>query len=162
MRDELAPRGQRKIGSTEENPQNASTYRSISGCLDLVDTAGHLPLCLRNLNSQHLSDQALTEVHLTKRDPSPAAVKWANEEMRKMRFEEKMANSLLSVLMLPSSIRLDAFVALKRQIEATTSVASFLSWHGLMSRFVLVNRMQQLARYPLLISAGLESGAGSV
>ena len=52
------------------------------------------------------------------------------------------------------------FRALKRQVEEN-HVGGIILFRGPVYESVfLVNRMQQLARYPLLISADLEAGAG--
>ena len=96
-----------------------------------------------------------------KRQPSSAALKWANEELRKMSLEEKVGQ-LISVGINATFLNQesDAYRALKRHIEEN-KVGGIILFRGpVYESVILVNRMQQLARYPLLISADLEAGAG--
>ena len=54
----------------------------------------------------------------------------------------------------------DAFRTLKHHIE-DNKVGGLILFRGpVYESVILVNRMQQLARYPLLVSADLEYGAG--
>jgi beta-glucosidase-like glycosyl hydrolase len=54
----------------------------------------------------------------------------------------------------------DAFQSLKHQIE-DNHIGGIVLFRGpVYETVILVNRMQQLARYPLLISADLEAGSG--
>jgi beta-N-acetylhexosaminidase len=96
-----------------------------------------------------------------KRDPSPKAVKWANEQLRKMSLEEKIGQ-LISVGVNATFLNQDsdAYRALKHQIE-DNKVGGVILFRGpVYESVILVNRMQELAKYPLLISADLEAGAG--
>lgn len=96
-----------------------------------------------------------------KRDASPAALKWANEELRKMSLDEKVGQ-LISVGVNASFFNQDsdAFRTLKRHVEEN-KVGGFILFRGpVYESVILMNRMQQLARYPLLVSADLEAGAG--
>jgi beta-N-acetylhexosaminidase len=54
----------------------------------------------------------------------------------------------------------DAFRALKRQVEENHIGGIILFKSPVYESVVLTNRMQQLSKYPLLISADLEAGAG--
>src|SRR5258705_11491210 len=92
------------------------------------------------------SPRALLKVVPYKRDPSPAAVKWANEEMRKMSLEEKIGQ-LIAVGVNATFLNQDsdAFVALKRQIEVNHIGGIILFRGPIYESVVLVNRMQQLA-----------------
>jgi beta-N-acetylhexosaminidase len=54
----------------------------------------------------------------------------------------------------------DAYRSLKRQVEENHIGGLILFRGAVYESVILVNRMQQLARYPLLISADLEAGAG--
>jgi beta-glucosidase-like glycosyl hydrolase len=54
----------------------------------------------------------------------------------------------------------DAFRALKRQVQENHIGGIILFRGPVYESVVLMNRMQQLAKYPLLISADLEAGAG--
>lgn len=135
--------------------------RSISVVLTLLILQGIYLVPAQPQQPTTSSDQALPKVAPYKRDPSPAAVKWANEEMRKMSLEEKIGQ-LIAVGVNATFLNQDsdAFVALKRQIEGNHIGGIILFRGPVYESVVLVNRMQQLARYPLLISADLESGAG--
>ncbi len=96
-----------------------------------------------------------------KREPSPAALKWANEELRRMSLEEKIGQ-LISVGVNATFLNQEseAFRALKHQVE-DNKVGGVILFRGpVYESVILMNRMQQLARYPLLISADLEAGAG--
>ncbi|HET9479814.1 MAG TPA: glycoside hydrolase family 3 N-terminal domain-containing protein, partial [Pyrinomonadaceae bacterium] len=96
-----------------------------------------------------------------KRQPSAAALKWANEELRRMSLEEKVGQ-LISVGVNATFLNQEseAFRALKHHIEEN-KVGGIILFRGpVYESVILVNRMQQLARYPLLISADLEAGAG--
>ena len=102
-----------------------------------------------------------TKVSPYKREPSSKALKWANEQLRKMSLEEKVGQ-LISVGVNATFLNQDsdAFRSLKHQIE-DNKVGGIILFRGpVYESVILVNRMQQLARYPLLISADLESGAG--
>ncbi|HYV83000.1 MAG TPA: glycoside hydrolase family 3 N-terminal domain-containing protein [Pyrinomonadaceae bacterium] len=108
-----------------------------------------------------LPAQAQLKVSAYKREPSPKALKWANEQLRKMSIEEKVGQ-LISVGVNATFLNQDsdAYRALKHQIE-DNKVGGIILFRGpVYESVILVNRMQQLARYPLLISADLESGAG--
>ena len=96
-----------------------------------------------------------------KRQPSAAALKWANDELRKMSLEEKVGQ-LIAVGINATFLNQesDAYRALKHQVE-DNKVGSLILFRGpVYESVILVNRMQQLAKYPLLISADLEAGAG--
>ena len=99
--------------------------------------------------------------HAFKRNPSSKALKWANEQLRKMSLEEKIGQ-LISVGVNATFLNQDsdAYRALKHQIE-DNKVGGVILFRGpVYESVILVNRMQELAKYPLLISADLEAGAG--
>src|ERR1041384_6048170 len=96
-----------------------------------------------------------------KRDPSSKALKWANEQLRKMSLEEKIGQ-LISVGVNATFLNQDsdAYRMLKHYIE-DTKVGGIILFRGqVYESVILVNRMQELAKYALLISADLEAGAG--
>ena len=114
-------------------------------------------LCL----SAPVRAQAPLKVRAYKRDPSKDALKWANDELRKMSLEEKVGQ-LISVGVNATFLNQDsdAFRVLKRHVE-DNKVGGIILFRGpVYESVILVNRMQQLARYPLLVSADLESGSG--
>lgn len=93
--------------------------------------------------------------------PSADALKWANKELRKMTLDQKVGQ-LVSVGVNATFLNQDsdAFKALKRQVEEN-HVGGIILFRGpVYESVVLMNRMQQAARYPLLISADLEAGSG--
>jgi beta-N-acetylhexosaminidase len=96
-----------------------------------------------------------------KRDPSSKALKWANEQLRKMSLEEKIGQ-LISVGVNATFLNQDsdAYRTLKHHIE-DNKVGGIILFRGpVYESVILVNRMQELAKYPLLVSADLEAGAG--
>ena len=114
-------------------------------------------LCL----SAPVSAQAPVKIRPFKREPSKDALKWANNELRKMSLEEKIGQ-LISVGVNATFLNQDsdAYRALKHQIE-DNKVGGIILFRGpVYESVILVNRMQQLAKYPLLVSADLEAGSG--
>jgi beta-N-acetylhexosaminidase len=108
-----------------------------------------------------VAPQDALKVKPYKREPSSKAVKWANEQLRKMSLEEKIGQ-LISVGVNATFLNQDsdAYRTLKHHIE-DNKVGGIILFRGpVYESVILVNRMQQLARYPLLISADLEAGAG--
>lgn len=115
-------------------------------------------LCLAAMPAR---PQAQLKVSAYKREPSSKALKWANEQLRKMSLEEKIGQ-LISVGVNATFLNQDsdAFRSLKHHIE-DNKVGGIILFRGpVYESVILVNRMQQLARYPLLVSADLEAGAG--
>src|SRR5215470_14669562 len=115
-------------------------------------------LCLAALP---VAPQEAVKINAFKRDPSSKALKWANEQLRKMSLEEKVGQ-LISVGVNATFLNQDsdAYRTLKHNIE-DNKVGGVILFRGpVYESVILVNRMQQLARYPLLISADLEAGAG--
>src|SRR6266404_7988485 len=114
------------------------------------------------------SEQAVTSKSKTprqpeayRREPSAAAIKWANNELRRMSLDEKIGQ-LLSVGINATFLNQDSdgYSALRHQIE-DNHVGGIILFRGpVYESVMLVNRMQQLAKYPLLISADLEAGPG--
>ena len=114
-------------------------------------------LCL----SAPVGAQAPLKIRPYKRDPSRDALKWANDTLRKMSLEEKIGQ-LISVGVNATFLNQDSdpYRELKRQIE-NNKVGGIILFRGsVYESVILVNRMQQLARYPLLVSADLEAGSG--
>lgn len=113
--------------------------------------------------SQQISTtfQAIPKFSPYKRDPSAAALKWANEELGRMSIEEKIGQ-LISVGINATFLNQDsdAFRSLRHDIE-DNKVGGIILFRGpVYESVILVNRMQQVAKHPLLISADLEAGAG--
>ena len=132
------------------------THR-LHQCLSVV----LLLMLLASLTSPALSANQSAKVAPFKRDPSSAALKWANEELRKMSLEEKVGQ-LISVGVNATFLNQDsdAYRTLKRHVEENKIGGIILFRGPVYESVILVNRMQQLARYPLLVSADLEAGAG--
>lgn len=95
------------------------------------------------------------------RKASKDALKWADKELKQMSLEQKVGQ-LISVGVNATYLNQDsaAFNALRQQIE-NNHVGGIILFRGpVYESVILVNRMQALAKYPLLISADLEAGAG--
>jgi len=93
--------------------------------------------------------------------PTKDALKWADKELRRMSLDEKIGQ-LICVAVNATFLNQDsdAFKALRHQVE-DNHVGGIILFRGpVYESVVLVNRMQKLARYPLLISADLEAGSG--
>ena len=94
-------------------------------------------------------------------EPSAAALKWANDELSRMSLDEKIGQ-LIAVGVNATFLNQDSnsFQTLKHQVD-DLHIGGIILFRGpVYESVILVNRMQQLARYPLLISADLEAGAG--
>jgi beta-N-acetylhexosaminidase len=96
-----------------------------------------------------------------RREASSEALKWADKELARMSLDEKIGQLIyvgLNATFLNQDS--DAFRSLKHQVE-DNHVGGLILFRGpVYESVVLMNRMQQLARYPLLISADLEAGSG--
>jgi len=96
-----------------------------------------------------------------RRQPSKDALAWANKQLGKMSLDEKIGQ-LISVGINATFLNQDsgAFKALRHQV-VDNHVGGIILFRGpVYESVVLVNRMQALAKHPLLISADLEAGAG--
>jgi beta-N-acetylhexosaminidase len=95
------------------------------------------------------------------RKPSKEALAWADAELKKMTLDEKIGQ-LISIGINAKYLNeeSDEFKEIRRQVEQN-HVGGIILFRGPVYESVhLVNRMQQFAREPLLISADLESGTG--
>ena len=95
------------------------------------------------------------------RRPSKDALKWADKELKRMSLDEKIGQ-LISVGVNATFLNQDseAFKALRHQV-VDNHIGGIILFRGpVYESVVLVNRMQELAKYPLLISADLEAGSG--
>jgi beta-N-acetylhexosaminidase len=95
------------------------------------------------------------------RKPSKEALKWADRELQRMSLDEKIGQ-LISVGINATFLNQDsaAFKALRHQV-VDNHVGGIILFRGpVYESVVIVNRMQQLSKYPLLISADLEAGSG--
>jgi beta-N-acetylhexosaminidase len=93
--------------------------------------------------------------------PSKVALNWADKTLRRMSLDEKIGQ-LIAVGVNATFLNQDsdAFRELRRQVEENHIGGIILFRGPVYESVMLVNRMQALARYPLLISADLEAGAG--
>ena len=92
---------------------------------------------------------------------SPEALNWADKELPKMSLDEKIGQ-LICAAVNATFLNQDseAFKALRHQV-VDNHVGGIILFRGpVYESVVLVNRMQQLAKHPLLISADLEAGSG--
>lgn len=95
------------------------------------------------------------------RRASREALKWASAELARMTLEEKIGQ-LISIGINAHFLNQEAgeFRELRRQVEQN-HIGGIILFRGPVYESVhLVNRMQALARRPLLISADLEAGSG--
>jgi beta-N-acetylhexosaminidase len=93
--------------------------------------------------------------------PSKDALKWADHQIRKMSLDEKIGQ-LISVGVNATFLNQDsdAYRALRHQV-VDNHVGGIILFRGpVYESVLLMNRMQQLAKYPLLISSDLEAGSG--
>jgi beta-N-acetylhexosaminidase len=93
--------------------------------------------------------------------PSKDAVKWADKQLKKMSLDEKIGQ-LISVGINATFLNREseAFRALRHQV-VDNHVGGIILFRGsVYESAMLVNRMQELARYPLLVSSDLEAGSG--
>jgi beta-N-acetylhexosaminidase len=130
----------------------------LFNCLVLAQTQA------RNFNPSSLnlsSSDRLNAVKPFTREPSKEAIKWADKELKRMSLDQKIGQ-LISVGVNATFLNQDseAFRALKRQVQENHIGGIILFRGPVYESVVLMNRMQQLAEYPLLISADLEAGAG--
>src|SRR5215210_5835399 len=96
-----------------------------------------------------------------RRQPSKDALKWADEQLKAMSLEEK-AGQLISVSINARYFNQlsEEFKELRRQVEQN-HVGGIILFRGPVYESVhLINRMQRLAKVPLIISADLEAGSG--
>src|SRR5258708_25524780 len=95
------------------------------------------------------------------RHPSGNALKWADKELKRMSLDEKIGQ-LVAVGLNATYLNQDseAFKDLRHQI-VDNHVGGIVLFRGpVYESVLLVNRMQQLAKYALLISSDLEAGPG--
>jgi beta-N-acetylhexosaminidase len=93
--------------------------------------------------------------------PSRKAVEWADSQLRRMTIEEKIGQ-LVSIGVNATFLNQDSeqYRELRRQVVENHVGGIILFRGAVYESVVLVNRMQELSRLPLLISADLEAGAG--
>ena len=95
------------------------------------------------------------------RHATKEALKWADKQLKGMSLEEKVGQ-LISVGINATYLNQDsdAFKTLRHQV-VDNHVGGIILFRGpVYESVVIVNRMQRLAKHPLLISADLEAGAG--
>ena len=95
------------------------------------------------------------------RHASADALRWADKELKHMSLEEKIGQ-LIAIGLNATFLNQDseAFKDLRHQV-VDNHVGGIVLFRGpVYESVVIVNRMQQLAKYPLLISSDLEAGAG--
>jgi beta-N-acetylhexosaminidase len=113
------------------------------------------------IDSGSRSSAAAEKIKPFRRKASSEALKWADQQLGKMSVDEKIGQ-LISVGINATFLNQDseAFKALRHQV-VDNHVGGIILFRGpVYESVMLVNRMQALAKYPLLISADLEAGAG--
>jgi beta-N-acetylhexosaminidase len=95
------------------------------------------------------------------RKPSKEALTWADKELKRMSLEEKIGQLIaVGVNAIYLNQDSEAFKDLRHQVM-DNHVGGIVLFRGpVYESVILVNRMQQIAKIPLLISADLEAGAG--
>ena len=134
-------------------------YRKHAGLLALLLalSLGLLPLLRTEAHVSAPADKARPYSV----QPSKDALKWADKQLKQMSLEQKVGQ-LISVGINATFLNQDsqAFQALRHQV-VDNHVGGIILFRGpVYESVVLVNRMQELAKYPLLVSADLEAGAG--
>src|SRR5450759_3539040 len=132
----------------------------LLGALLLAPLAG---LKARNLPraAESLRPEPAAKTKPYSRRPSAEALKWADKELKRMSLEEKIGQ-LIAVGLNATYLNQDseAFKDLRHQV-VDNHVGGIVLFRGpVYESVILVNRMQQIAKIPLLISADLEAGAG--
>ncbi|HEY6229925.1 MAG TPA: glycoside hydrolase family 3 N-terminal domain-containing protein [Pyrinomonadaceae bacterium] len=138
---------------------NAKTFSSIRFLIAVALLAVFIVSPVAQSNSAARTSGAAYKPYSSK--PSSEALKWADKELRRMSLDEKIGQ-LISVGVNATFLNQDseAFKALRHQVE-DNHVGGIILFRGpVYESVMLVNRMQALAKYPLLISADLEAGAG--
>src|SRR5438552_14023705 len=104
---------------------------------------------------------ASQEIKPYSRQAYPAALKWADKGLKHMSLDEKIGQLIyVGINATFMSQDSEAFKALQHQV-VDNHVGGIILFRGpVYESVILVNRMQALAKYPLLISADLEAGAG--
>jgi len=110
---------------------------------------------------QLVTSKAEDKTTAFKAEPTPAAVEWANNELGRMSLDEKVGQ-LISVGVNATFLNQDSesYRLLKHYVEEDRIGGVILFRGPVYESVILVNRLQQMAKYPLLISADLEAGAG--
>lgn len=137
-------------------------FPSIQQCLSVALLAALCVTPLVQLNAPaEARATATADANRYSSKPTKDALKWADKELRRMSLDEKIGQ-LISVGVNATFLNQDsdAFKALRHQVE-DNHVGGIILFRGpVYESVVLVNRMQNLAHYPLLISADLEAGSG--
>jgi beta-N-acetylhexosaminidase len=117
----------------------------------------------RNYQQQFIASPRKFAAPLSEYSPRPSkdALKWADGQLKKMSLDEKIGQ-LISIGVNATFLNQesDAYKAIRRQVEENHVGGIILFGSPVYESVILVNRMQQHARLPLLISADLERGAG--
>src|SRR4051812_30204651 len=126
--------------------------------LDKLKLTANCQLPTANYSSPLPAANSLSEYP---RHPSKDALKWADNELKKMSLEEKIGQ-LISIGINAGFLNQEsaAFKAMRRQVEENHVGGLILFGSPVYESVVLINRMQQFAKRPLLVSADLERGAG--
>jgi beta-N-acetylhexosaminidase len=114
-----------------------------------------------NRNASVAASSEVSKAKPYSRHASKDALKWADKQLKQMSLEEKVGQ-LISVGINATYLNQDseAFKALRHQV-VDNHIGGIILFRGpVYESVVIVNRMQQLAKHPLLISADLEAGAG--
>lgn len=135
--------------------------RSIQIPFILILLAALFAAPLFSLNAKAGFVPPQSKVRPYSRRPSSDAIKWADKELKRMSLEEKIGQ-LIAVGVNATFLNQDseAFKAIRHQVVDNHIGGIILFRGSVYESVMLVNRMQELAKYPLLISADLEAGSG--
>lgn len=140
-----------QVGETRR-PKPAATDAIVATAA--IETTGH--------NSSSISTRRiLFPVAAYHSTPSKEALVWAGRVIRRMTLDEKIGQ-LISIGINASFLNQDsaAFREFKREVVENHIGGITLFRGPVYESVMLVNRLQQAAKYPLLIAADLEAGAG--
>ncbi|HEX5705760.1 MAG TPA: glycoside hydrolase family 3 N-terminal domain-containing protein, partial [Pyrinomonadaceae bacterium] len=135
-----------------------SALAPLLASLLLLGTLAPSPL----VRAQTSAAAATSAAHAPyKRSASEEALRWADAELKRMSLEEKIGQLIsVGVNARFQNRESEEFRALRRHVEQN-HVGGIILFRGPVYESVhLVNRMQSLARRPLLISADFEAGVG--
>ncbi|PYS61067.1 MAG: hypothetical protein DMF76_12245 [Acidobacteria bacterium] len=154
------------ISSHSDPSKRMKRIRIIRTLITLVSLGALMFAPLLRLNAFDLTNLGLpsNSDHRIKpysRPPSKEALRWTDKQLKRMSLDEKIGQ-LICAAVNATFLNQDseAFKALRHQV-VDNHVGGIILFRGpVYESVVLVNRMQQLAKYPLLISADLEAGSG--
>src|SRR5436853_36662 len=133
-----------------------TTVLVLSLLLSLAFTSDHHPTL-----ASVITADSQQRVRPYTRQPSKEALRWADKELKRMSLDEKIGQ-LICAAVNATFLNQDSegLKPLRHQV-VDTHVGGIILFRGpVYESVVLVNRMQEVVKYPLLISAELEAVSG--